>query len=195
VSKFGFGSWCTRASKQLSFASGSARPEHRNICTIKKYKKLCYCRLTALCAMSVKIWSTVETSCTTNPQQIAVMELKGYSWPICSEQPRLVDCRIGVANKPQRRRWWVLLTTWWTCGGENFSSKSGVWNSPTGKYFLEIPKFPYNTVWDREKEAHAKISWIRPVVSIQYQLVTDGQTDRQTNPQTHDDSKYRTVIV
>ena len=26
VSKFGFGSWCTRASKQLSLASGSARP-------------------------------------------------------------------------------------------------------------------------------------------------------------------------
>ena len=31
--------------------------------------------------MSVRILSTVETSCTTNPQQIAVMELEGYSWP------------------------------------------------------------------------------------------------------------------
>ena len=31
--------------------------------------------------MSVRILSTVETSYTTNPQQIAVMELEGYSWP------------------------------------------------------------------------------------------------------------------
>jgi len=34
-------------------------------------KKLCYRRRTARRAMSLKILSTVETSCTTNPQQIA----------------------------------------------------------------------------------------------------------------------------
>ena len=44
-------------------------------------------------AISVKILSTVETSCTTNPQHITVMELEGYSWSTCSKQPRLVDCR------------------------------------------------------------------------------------------------------
>jgi len=36
-------------------------------------------------------------------------------------------------------------------------------------------------VWDRWKEAAMpKTSWIRPVVSIQYQLVTDGRTDGHT---------------
>jgi len=44
-----------------------------------KHKKLCYRRWTAQHATSVKILSTLETSCTTNPQQIAVMELEGYS--------------------------------------------------------------------------------------------------------------------
>jgi len=36
-----------------------------------------------------------------------------------------------------------------------------------------------------------KTSSIRPVVSIQYRSVTDRQTDRQTQ----DDSKYRTSIA
>ena len=187
MSKFGFGSWCTRASKQLSFASGSARPEHRNICTIKKYKKLCYCRLTALCAMSVKIWSTVETSCTTNPQQIAVMELKGYSWPICSKEPRLVDCRIGVANKPQRRWWWVLLTTWWTCGGENFSSKSGVWNSPTGKYlnFWRYPNFLITQCEiGRKKPMQRSAGFVQSFRSNTSLWQTDRQTDKRTHRHT-----------
>jgi len=40
------------------------------------------------------------------------MELECYSWPTCSKQPRLVDCRIGVVNKlGRRRRRRVLLTT------------------------------------------------------------------------------------
>jgi len=70
----------------------------------------------------IKILSTVETSCTTNPQQIAAMELEGYSWSTCSKQPRLVDCRIGVVNKldRRRRRRRVLLTTRSTCRGEIF---------------------------------------------------------------------------
>jgi len=42
-------------------------------------KKLCYRRRTARRATSFKILSTVVTSCTANPQQIAVMELEGYS--------------------------------------------------------------------------------------------------------------------
>ena len=86
-------------------------------------------RRTARRVMSVKILSTVETSCTTNPQQIAAMELKGYrpSWPTCSKQPRLTDCRIGVVNKldrRRRRRRRVLLTTRSTCRGEIFEVRS-----------------------------------------------------------------------
>jgi len=48
-------------------------------CHVIFYKKLCYRKRTARRFMSVKILSTVETSCITNPQQIAVMELEGYS--------------------------------------------------------------------------------------------------------------------
>ena len=67
-----------------------------------------------------------QTQCTTNPQQIELIELEGYSWPTCSKQPRLVDCRIGVVNKlDRRRRRRVLLTTRSTCRSEY--SKSGVW--------------------------------------------------------------------
>ena len=75
----------------------------------QKNKKLCYCRRTARRSMPklpVTILSTIKTSCTTNPQQITVMELEGYSGSTCSKQPRLVDCRIGVVNKfdsPRRR--------------------------------------------------------------------------------------------
>ena len=51
--------------------------------------------------MSVKILWTVETSCTTNPQQIEVglMELESYRWPTTSKQPQLVNCCIGVVDK------------------------------------------------------------------------------------------------
>jgi len=45
-------------------------------------------------ALSIKILSTVKTTCTTNPQQIAVMELEGYRWLSCSKQPWLVDCSV-----------------------------------------------------------------------------------------------------
>ena len=74
-------------------------------------------------ALLVKILSTAETRCTTNR-----MELEGYSWPTCSKQPRLVDCRIVVVTNStvdddddeicwQRDRLAVAKF-----------SKSGVWN-------------------------------------------------------------------
>jgi len=54
--------------------------------------------------------------------------------------------------------------------------------------FLEIPEFPYNTVWDRWKEASMpkKSRSIRPIVSIQHRLATDtdSKTDRQADGQT-----------
>jgi len=83
------------------------------------YNKLSCRRRTARRAVSVKILLTVETSCTTNAQQIEVMELEGCS---CSKQPRLVDCRTGVINKldRRRRRRRVLLTTRSTCRGAIF---------------------------------------------------------------------------
>jgi len=64
--------------------------------------------------------------------------------------------------------------------------------------FLQIAKFPYNTVYDRWTEASMpNTSSIRLVVSIQYRLdrQTDGRTDGQTDGQTHDDSIYRASIA
>jgi len=69
---------------------------------ISTNKKLHYLRRTTWRNLSVKILPNVEVSCTANPQQIAVMELEGYSWPTTSKQPRLVDCRISVIDKLDR---------------------------------------------------------------------------------------------
>jgi len=69
--------------KNLTYGSGDNA--HRQTQTYKQQNnkknnnKLCYLRGTARRAMSVKIFSTVTSSCTANPQQIAVMELEGYS--------------------------------------------------------------------------------------------------------------------
>ena len=56
--------------------------------------------------------------------------------------------------------------------------KPGVWDKvPQGRTLI-FEDFPYDTAWDRWKKAFMpKTSSIRPVVSIQYRLVTDGQTD------------------
>ena len=56
-------------------------------------------RSSAATDISVKILSTVETSPTTNPWKIEVMELKGYSWLTCSKQPWLIDCCIAIIHK------------------------------------------------------------------------------------------------
>ena len=145
--------------------------------------------------LSVQILSTVEKIGTTNPQQVAAMELEGYSWPTCSKQPRLVDCRIGVVNKldRRRRRRRILLTTRTTWRGEIF--KSGVWDKvPEGitVIFGDMRISLQHSVTYLWKEVPMpKPSSIRPVVLIQCPLVTDGRTDGQT----HDDSKYRASIA
>ena len=112
----------------------------------------------------------------------------------CSKQPRLVDCCISDVNKldRRRRRRRVLLTTRWTCRGE--IEKCGVWDKvpEESTLILEIPKFPYSTVWDRGKEASMpKASSISPVALTQYRLVTDGRTDKRT----HDNSIYRAGVA
>jgi len=125
-----------------------------------------------------------RTSCTTNPQQIAVMELDGYSWSTCSKQTRLVDCRIGVVNKldRRRRRRRVMLTTRSTCRGEIFWVR-GLEQSPREKYpnFWRYPNFLITQCVIGGRKLHAKTSSIRPVVSIQYRLVTDRRTHDDSN--------------
>ena len=50
-------------------------------------------------AISVRILSTAETKCTTNPQQIAVMELGGDSSRICSKAATTRRLSDSVASR------------------------------------------------------------------------------------------------
>jgi len=62
-------------------------------------------------------------------------------------------------------------------------SKSGVWDKvPKGStlIFGDTQIF-YNSLGYVEGSLHTKTSSIRPAVSIQYQLVTDGRTDGRTD--------------
>ena len=62
---------------------------------------------------------------TANLQPIEVIASEGYSRPTSSKQPRLVDCRVSVVNKlDRRRRRRLLLTTRPTCRGEFFQSEA-----------------------------------------------------------------------
>jgi len=147
--------------------------------------KLCY---RATCY--VKVFSTAETSCTTtNSQQIAIMELEGYSWSTCSKQPRLVDyrrpyrCRQENKLDRRRRRRRVLLTTRSTCSGEIFCVRNLVQNS-RGKHsnFWRYPNFlTIQYAICGRKLARQKPT--RLVQSFWYNTSlwrTDGQTDGHT---------------
>ena len=60
------------------------------------------------------------------------MELDGNS---CSKQPRLVDCRVSVANKlDRRRRRRRVVDNAIYLPRRNLFSMSGVWGSSRGKY-------------------------------------------------------------
>ena len=105
--------------------------------------------------------------------------VRGLQLIDCSKQPRLVDCRIGVVNKLDRRRR-VLLTTRSTCRGEIFQVRS-MEQSFRWKYsnFWRYRNFLITQkLWAGWKETCVpNTSSIRPVVSIQHRFVTDRQTD------------------
>ena len=87
LSKF----WAVYFNSQLScfadFLSADAQK-------INNVKKLCDDAMRCVCRhLFVNCCTTVGTSCTTNSQQIVVIEVEGYRWPTCSEQPRRVDRR------------------------------------------------------------------------------------------------------
>jgi len=59
-----------------------------------------------------------------------------------------------------------------------FSQSAVLDKVPQGSTLIFGEPFPYNTMWDRWKEASMqKSSFIHPVVLTQYWLVMDGQTD------------------
>ena len=57
---------------------------------------------------------SAETTCTTSPEQIEVMKLEGYSWPMCNKHVHSTmtrssrfHCPIGVINKPTTGELWI----------------------------------------------------------------------------------------
>jgi len=122
--------------------------------------KHCYRRRTARRAVSVKILSTAATSCTTNRQQMEVMALEGYSHQrvinfVHPATTRSTVVRAGVINKLDRRRRRRVLLTTRSTPWRIFPSTEFMTKFHRGKYpnFLQIPKFPYSTVWDRCTQA------------------------------------------
>ena len=69
-----------------------------------------------------------------------------------------------------------------TCYANIFEVRS-LGQSSEGKYpnFWRYSNFFYNSLGYVEGSLHTKTSSIRPAVSIQYQLVTDGRTDGWTD--------------
>jgi len=116
--------------------------------------------------------------------------MQGYSWLTCSKQPRLIDSRTGVVNTSstvdddddelcwQRDRLAVAKSSIFSLFGTNL--------------IFGDTKFPYNIVWDKQKEA--SMPKRSPVQSFRYNTGL-WQTDRRTEERTHDDSKYRASIA
>ena len=149
-------------------------------------------------ALSVKILSTAETKCTTNPQ-IKVIELEGYRWSTCSKQPWFIDWSIGVVNKLDRRRRLrrVLLTTRSTWRGEIEISKSVVWDKVQEGITLifgDTQISLQHSVGYVEESLHAK-NQLDSSSPFHATPAYDGQTDGQTDRQTRDDSIYRAVKI
>jgi len=58
--------------------------------------------------------NSAETTCTTSPEQIEVMKLEDYSWPMCNKHVHLTmtrssrfHCLRGVINKPTTDELWI----------------------------------------------------------------------------------------
>jgi len=108
----------------ISWAVCKCAARSRQIATPAPHHSVFFYRLDALPAAQ----TTALKHCTTNPQQIEVMELDGYSWLTCSKQPRCIN------HKHEHQR--VSLTTWSTCCGENF-----LWPEFGTKFQREVPLF------------------------------------------------------
>ena len=84
----------------------------------KLNRKLSYRRETARCVMSVEICqlprNSAETTCTTSPEQIEVMQLKRHSKAMCNKHVHSTmtrwsrfRCPVGVINKPTTVELWI----------------------------------------------------------------------------------------
>jgi len=151
-------------------------------------EKFCYRRRTARRDVSSKscqlLHNSVGTSCATNPEQLEVTELEGYSRPTCKKtlciQPRrarpstsFVDHSIDL---PWRNFW---------------SPKFGTKFQTEGMLFLKVyPNFLI-TQWFRigERELPCQ-NQLYPSSQFSTIPACDGQTDRQTDKRTNTCRKY-----
>jgi len=77
--------------------------------------------------------------CTTNPEEIEVMELERYGWPTCSKQPRRVDRRSRGQGPPSTSFVDNTIDLLW----RNFvSPEFGIKFQRELPLFLEIPELP-----------------------------------------------------
>ena len=124
------------------------------------------------------------------------MELKSYSRPTCSKQPRRVDRR---RCRQQALPSTCIVDTTIDLPWRNFPEFGARGNVPEGCILtFEGARISLQqSVGQVEGSPRAKASSIRPVVLIQYRRVTDRRTDGRTDKQTdrHDESIYRASIA
>jgi len=143
----------------------------------QQYKKLRYRRWTEQCTMSVKISLTVETSCTTNKQQIEAIKLVGYSWPTCSKQLRLAHCYTGVVNKLDCQQRQVSVTMKSTCRGKIFLHPN----------FWRYPNFLITQCSERKPPETTCRKPVKFGQSFRYSMMVqyDGQMDKRMDTRWH----------
>jgi len=121
----------------------------------------------------VNYCTTVGTSCTTNPEQTAVVELQVYSRPTCNKlYVSNNDASTVVWCDPPARPSTSFVDN--AIAWPNFQCDGDV------PLFLEVglPEFSYYTVWVMMSPVPKTIS-IRSSVSIELQLLTDGHRHRR----------------
>ena len=103
------------------------------------------------------------------------MELDGYRRSTCSKQPRLVDCRIGVVNKLDRRRRRVVDNV------AKFSKFQSLRQSSRemSLNFWRYQIFPITPCWvgGSKPPCQMPARFVQPFRYILYRFMTDGQTD------------------
>jgi len=64
--------------------------------------------------------NSAETTCTTSPEQIEVMKLEDYRWPMCNKhvhstmtRSSCFRCPVGVINKPTTGELWISPVYRW----------------------------------------------------------------------------------
>ena len=112
-----------------------------------------------------KSWQWQKLMCELYKIQIKRLELNLIQEALLQQTDRT---KPGVS---QNLNWRITVITSWYVYTE----------CSRRKYFLEVPKFPYYSVYKGSLESMPKTSTFCPVISIQYPLVTvrrmDGQTD------------------